>query len=110
MTRDEMLKRLKAGEDPLELSIQKWRDIVEGKGEDLGINNCALCEKFENCQACFNYCGMDCLSGPYQDWLKQTVVSSETEKFPENKKPAQAMVDYLISKRERRGERRENAV
>lgn len=46
-----MLKRLKAGEDPLELSIQKWQDIVDGKGEDDGSENCALCEVYD-CSNC----------------------------------------------------------
>ena len=55
MTREEMLKRLDAGEDPLDLSIEKWRDIVKHLngivkfGEydwriEKGRDNCALCE------------------------------------------------------------------
>jgi len=39
-----MLARLKKGEDPLELSIEKWQDIVDGKGRNFGDKNCALCE------------------------------------------------------------------
>ena len=52
MDRKEMLARLKKGENPLELAIQKWRDIVEGKGKDEGVYNCALCEVHEDCETC----------------------------------------------------------
>ena len=63
MKREEMLRRLERGEDPLDLSIQKWQDIVECLqkirsvrefDEDLeqGGNNCALCEVFPDCEGC----------------------------------------------------------
>ena len=54
MTREEMLKRLKAGEDPLDLSIEKWRDVVKHLNRitefvefnqeiEMEASNCALC-------------------------------------------------------------------
>lgn len=47
MNREEMLARLKKGEDPLELSIEKWEDVVDkGLDADQGWENCALCEKY----------------------------------------------------------------
>ena len=57
MTREEMLERLAKGEDPLDLSIEKWEDIVEhlnkissfeefNKEIEMGIYNCALCETY----------------------------------------------------------------
>ena len=46
MKEKEMIERLDAGEDPLELSIEKWQDIVDGTGKCDGIYNCALCEKY----------------------------------------------------------------
>jgi hypothetical protein len=46
MNRGEMLARLEAGEDPLELSIEKWQNIVDGTAVDDGAFNCALCEKY----------------------------------------------------------------
>ena len=56
MTNKEMMKRLEVGEDVLVLSIQKWVDIVEGKGINEGIENCALCELYLNkprqCEGC----------------------------------------------------------
>lgn len=65
MTRNEMLKLLKDGEDPLEISIQKWEDIVRvAKDPDSNIqdiemmdasaNNCALCHIYylNNCKGC----------------------------------------------------------
>ncbi len=56
MTRKEMMTRMNAGEDPLEISIQKWQDIVDGTGTDEGIYNCALCYKYlqieNDCKRC----------------------------------------------------------
>ena len=50
MKEKEMIERLEAGEDPLELSIEKWQDILDGTGEELGDHNCALCVEFgEHC-------------------------------------------------------------
>lgn len=64
MEREEMLEKLKRGEDPLELSIQKWADIKrtlfalieayepkdvimkEMKKLEQGVLNCALCETY----------------------------------------------------------------
>lgn len=63
MKREEMLRRLERGDDPLDLSIQKWQDIVDCLqkirsvrefDEDLerGGDNCALCETFPDCTGC----------------------------------------------------------
>ena len=63
MKREEMLERLERGEDPLELSIQKWRDIVEHLDHinsfdeyddslERGSLNCALCEVHSSCLDC----------------------------------------------------------
>jgi len=63
MKREEMLERLERGEDPLELSIQKWRDIVEhlehiqsfdeyDDSLERGSLNCALCEVYRSCLDC----------------------------------------------------------
>lgn len=46
MNYDEMVERLDAGEDPLEVSILKWKDIVEGKGTNEYDDNCALCHVY----------------------------------------------------------------
>lgn len=53
MNRKTMLKRLKAGDDPIDVSISKWQDIrkkvEQGKIVDLdsiGGDNCALCHLF----------------------------------------------------------------
>lgn len=66
-----MLRRLEAGEDPLELSIQKWQDIVDGKGtNDLG-KNCALCEVNDECNSCIIYQTLEkrCAQTPYHDYI-----------------------------------------
>jgi len=45
MNRKEMLARLKAGENPLEVSIQKWVDLSNSRiTYSVGQSNCALCE------------------------------------------------------------------
>ncbi len=55
MDRRTMLERLNAGKKSgldeegmkalaLELSIEKWEDMIAGKGVDMGWQNCALCE------------------------------------------------------------------
>lgn len=72
MDRVEMLKRLGKGEDPLELSIEKWQDIADGKGENLGAYNCALCEVYlyKGCRGCFVYEKTkleSCVGTPYYD-------------------------------------------
>ena len=57
MTRKEMIERLMKGEDPLDLGIEKWRDIVEHLEKissfeeyderfEKGQYNCALCELY----------------------------------------------------------------
>lgn len=59
MNREEMLRRLEDGEDALELSIEKWEDIVEhlsmiddikeyDKALEDGGDNCALCCLFRD--------------------------------------------------------------
>jgi hypothetical protein len=55
MNREEMIKQLKAGKNPLDVSIKKWHDIVNKKTDDDGLSgdNCALCFIHkENCKAC----------------------------------------------------------
>lgn len=32
----------------IEMSIQKWRDILDGSGTDLGQRNCALCVNYRD--------------------------------------------------------------
>lgn len=65
MTREEMIKRLLKGEDPLDLSIEKWADLVEHLNKitnlkeynerlERGEYNCALCELYldNTCAKC----------------------------------------------------------
>jgi len=46
MDRKDMLERLMQGVDPLIVTIEKWKDIVNGVGVDEGGFNCALCETY----------------------------------------------------------------
>ncbi len=115
MKQREMLRRLKAGENPLELSIQKWQDIVNGKGKDDAELNCALCEVYRNhiepftkqCLGCpifkrtkKKYCGKT----PYDSLF--TNAERNLEYQPRNKSfkvaylvAAQAELDFLFSLR-----------
>ena len=68
-----MLARLAKGEDPLELSIEKWQDIVDGKGRDYSTKNCALCEVSKLvCGGCLvfksNHYYWGCDWTPYRDY------------------------------------------
>lgn len=47
MNRKEMLRRIKAGDKPIDIFIDKWIDILEGIGYDLLSNNCATCELYK---------------------------------------------------------------
>lgn len=49
-----MKNRLEAGEDPLELSIEKWLDIAAGENVNVGPANCALCHLYlsNHCEKC----------------------------------------------------------
>ena len=89
MKRKEMLARLKKGEDPLELSIEKWQDIVDGKGEDLQYANCALCEadeqalaktndekECEGCIVCKKTGSPNCWATPYLDYYMNPTKSN----------------------------------
>ena len=88
MNRKEMLARLKKGEDPLELSIEKWQDIVDGKGSDYGHLDCALCETHE-CSEC--PIG-DCVGTPYDAYWQATSTK-------QRKKAAKAELEFLKSLR-----------
>ena len=99
MNRTEMLRRLKKGEDPLEISIQKWQDIVDGKGKDLGSNNCALCEKFNNSEFNCHGCAVQqktkrlgCRGSPYEIVTDETKIS---------KSLAQEELEFLKSLRKK---------
>lgn len=40
---EDMIKRLDAGEKAIDLSIEKWEDILNGTGTDGSAGNCACC-------------------------------------------------------------------
>jgi exonuclease VII small subunit len=78
MNREEMLRRLDAGEDPLEVSIAKWQKIVENNGKRPdGTNDaatCALCETYQesDCNGCpvTKKTGEGCyMNTPYKKWI-----------------------------------------
>ena len=83
MNRAEMLKRLKKGEDPLELSIMKWQNIVDGKGRNYGSDNCALCETHKACAECIMPREREtygaCDFSPYMDYQCATSTKQRKE-------------------------------
>lgn len=56
MDREEMIRRLDAGEDPLEVSIVKWEEIRDGSTGGIKSSTCALCWNCnEHCNKCVVY-------------------------------------------------------
>lgn len=97
MNRKEMLERLTKGEDALELSIEKWRDVVDGKGWAIDATNCALCHKYINvgCMGCpvfkrthSNYCGRT----PYYEYGDAKNAGASEDKL---KQIAQRELEFL---------------
>ena len=57
----------------LKASINKWTQILAGKGQDAGCDNCALCQQFyrRSCGRCpvSQATGFDsCEGSPYIEW------------------------------------------
>jgi len=77
MNRAEMLKRLKAGENALELSIEKWQDIVDGTGKHLS-RNCALCEVYL-CKVGCPVGLLGCIGTPFSDYRNATSKQARRE-------------------------------
>ena len=103
MDRKEMLARLKKGEDPLEVAIQKWQDIVEGKGKDHGGVNCALCKVHEDCEACPVFektKEWDCLETPYVAYRK-AIEADQSDKIL--KAIAKKELEFLKALRKKEG-------
>jgi len=106
MDRKEMLKRLEKGEDPLELSIEKWQDIVDGKdkGKEHGLRNCALCEKY--CDTACKGCPISaktsrrlCYETPYMEFSEAI---SENQPQKVLKRIAKKEVKFLKSLRKQK--------
>lgn len=85
MTPTEMEYLLSCGANPLELSIAKWADIVNGVGEDALDTNCALCATFRN-YLCVRECtkcpvsiqtgdGL-CKGTPYMDYFEDPTIEN----------------------------------
>ena len=90
MTKEEVYERLNKGHDPLQLSIQKWKDIYKWlkslKSITIGKRHLdklhALSNGHRNCALCIVHCDDDCngcpvmketvmefcLDTPYQQW------------------------------------------
>lgn len=84
-------------------SIEKWRLIAEGVGEDMGVVNCPLCKKFNDigCHGCpvSNDTGHDgCRGTPWDAWLKVSDFAAvRTAKGEKEKLLALNEYVYLLS-------------
>ena len=74
MNREDVGAGLEAGEKPIDLAIQKWREIKAGIGEDKGGENCALCVTYDcdDCPLCKYWEDWQCDTedSPYHIWQR----------------------------------------
>jgi len=112
LDRKEMLKRLKAKEDSLEISIAKWVELAEGNGEDQADLNCALCETYKNrkrdhstdcakCPVCLKIGKRYCDGSPYELYVHVETDFSidDAEREEKMRTLATKERDFLISLR-----------
>jgi len=99
MNKEEITHRLKAGEDPVELSIELWEEIVKTSVDaHPGSFHCALCLTYlsKNCKGCPSYIRTGvtlCRATPYIDYIY--------EKDPEKKKEiAKRVLEFALSLRD----------
>jgi len=109
MNRTEMLQRLEQGECPLEISIDKWQDIVDGEGGEEGPRNCALCETYKDVEKSGNNMPNDCVECPvYKKTGEKYCVDTPYTEYDncydedEEAEYAQEELDFLISLRSKR--------
>ena len=76
MNRKEMIKLLKMGDSPLEVSIMKWEENRDTLANDVSPFTCALCctqPILINCSTCiiFKHTKLGgCRGTPYSDYVK----------------------------------------
>lgn len=89
----------------LQGSIDKWENIVNGKGVDSGWQNCPLCEKFMDEIGCFG-CPVAkaghplCRNTPYTDWTNAAALTDDGDLIlgsDESKHYAAAELRFLKS-------------
>jgi hypothetical protein len=106
MDRIEMMKRIESGESLIDITIDKWKDVVNGTGFCLGMNNCALCYVYANnrCENCLirKFTGFaNCDNTPFRDWYRHYMSihydkDSDVLKCPICKDIARREVEFLI--------------
>lgn len=108
MDRIEMMRRIETGEPLLDITIDKWKDIVNGTGLCLGVNNCALCYVYfsfsRRCDNCpiLKFTGFSSWDRtPFRDWFSHYMIvhyenDSDTRKCPICKDIAIREVKFLI--------------
>ena len=83
MYRRKAMKAIKAGMDPLSLSIRKWEDILYRSASDFGGKNCALCltGSCENCIISYHTGLPECRGTPYEQWIHHHQIEHHNQ-FP----------------------------
>lgn len=46
MKRDEMISLIESGKNPIDVTIMKWKDMLNNDGSNLNHKNCALCYEY----------------------------------------------------------------
>ena len=98
-------KTLKA----LKGSIKKWENIVLGKGQNLGADNCPLCKVFltrnRPCVGCpvrTKTGKVGCGGTPYEDFIRhptigyQLLTTTNIDDYPGALRHARRMYDFLV--------------
>jgi len=115
MTREEMLKRLKTGEDPLDLSIEKWERVVKhlsgstrfkeyDRKVEMEASNCALCFVYARykCNGCpvKKATGYGCCNKtPYESFRE----ARRDQNLKGMRKAAVAELEFLKSLKKQKG-------
>ena len=113
MNKYEVTRRLDMGDDPLELSIEKWKDILDGTGTDEETNNCALCITHSTtCHSCPVYKKTKlsgCNGSPFSVWHNhKRLCDKGTTTCSECRRIAQDELKFLKSLRPAKEEKEEN--
>lgn len=103
MNRMQMIKLLDHGKLPIDVSIRKWREIVDAPTNnhigtrhqlDEGVDNCALCYSNRNCKDCIVYKRFSVSCGEAVKNTKKYKKDFYSQYLHEGNK--QAMLDALI--------------
>ena len=104
MDRETMLKRLKAGYDPIDIAIEKWMDIKETNDwKNTGLDNCALCEVYHSnpkCKGCpLKFCDVDTVYGLTLENRDAQIMIDALQKIKKERKLTEEIPEKFIEER-----------